>query len=204
MNPLSKVIKDATKEDHQALEKKVVERLKNIKSKGDYADLLKYFHNYFDHLEKAIAPFLTEEIRPNYKDRRTSEHLRNDLLALQDVPVSFRDITIPVISNSLEAIGALYVMEGSIMGGGIIVKMLAKKGITKGISFFSGYGEDTLMIWNAFQKAMNTSAYTQEQKLIIIHTAQETFRHFSQLFDAVPTFSEPVMLNSNEFINTQK
>jgi heme oxygenase len=179
---LSTTIKEATKEAHLQLEKKVVQKLKAIRSNHDYADLLRHFYAYFNHLEKAIAPFITADVLPDYPQRRNSSYIKTDIEALggsiNDLPTT----TVPEISNTIQALGALYVMEGSIMGGGIIVQMLAKGGITEGVSFFSGYGPATGQMWGAFINVLNASAVEDEQEAIAVKTANETFEHFAAVF----------------------
>ena len=69
---LSTAIKTATQEAHQKLEKKVVKKLKAVRSNADYAELLKYFYAYFNKLENKIAPFITADVLPDHKNRRTS------------------------------------------------------------------------------------------------------------------------------------
>lgn len=180
---LSTNIKEATKVAHQQLEKIVILRLKSIRSNADYADLLKHFYAYFSTLEQSFAPFMTTELLPDYKERRHSSFLKHDIEALgfsvDDLPVA----TAPAIANSLQALAALYVMEGSIMGGSIIVQMLAKGGITNGVSFFSGYGENTGMMWGKFVAVMNAAANTAEDEAIAIDTANETFQRFGHVFE---------------------
>lgn len=176
-------IKEATKDAHVALEKQVVQRLKSIRSNADYAALLKYFYAYFNHVEKAIAPYITESLLPDYKDRRNSGYIKNDILALGSAIEDLPATTVPAIDNHVKALGALYVMEGSIMGGSIIVKMLEKGGITDGVSFFSGYGEATGPMWGKFVAVMNREAITDTQQADMIRTANETFEHFSKVFE---------------------
>jgi heme oxygenase (biliverdin-IX-beta and delta-forming) len=179
-------IKEATKDAHMALEKQVVQRLKSIRSNADYAALLKYFYAYFSHVERAIAPFITETLLPDYKDRRNSSYIKNDILALGSPVDDLPATTVPVIDNHVKALGALYVMEGSIMGGSIIVKMLEKGGITEGVSFFSGYGEGTGPMWGKFVGVMNREAVSEAQQADMIQAANETFEHFSKVFETAP------------------
>ncbi|PWG81281.1 biliverdin-producing heme oxygenase [Pararcticibacter amylolyticus] len=182
---LSTSIKEATRTAHQDLEKRVVTRLKTINSNEDYADLLKYFYAYFSGVENAIRPFITEELLPDYKERRNSSFIKADIEALgadvNDLPPAI----IPQIGNTLQALGALYVMEGSIMGGSIIVKMLEKMGITQGVSFFSGYGEATGEKWALFTEVMNKTAQTPEDEEVSIKAANDTFSCFADTFDTV-------------------
>lgn len=180
---LSTNIKEATKTAHQQLEKKVVLQLKAIRSNADYAALLKNFYAYFNKVEKAIAPFITPELLPDYKDRRNSAYLKKDIEELGFLVEELPAATAPEISNTLQALGALYVMEGSIMGGSIIVQMLAKGGITQGVSFFSGYGAATGEMWGKFIAVLNRQATTGEDEAAAIWAANETFSRFGDVFE---------------------
>jgi len=180
---LSTNIKEATKTAHLNLEKKVIEKMKAIRSNADYADFLKYFYTYFSQVEQAIAPFITAALLPDYKDRRNSSYLKNDIEELGGSVAETPAITLPKIENQLQALGALYVMEGSIMGGSIIIKMLEKGGITKGISFFSGYGEATGQKWGMFVAIMNQQAITPEDEALAIGAANEAFTCFGDVFN---------------------
>ncbi|SEO83603.1 heme oxygenase [Mucilaginibacter gossypiicola] len=179
---LSTTIKEATKDAHLQLEKKVVQHLKAIRSKQDYADLLRRFYAYFNHLESAIAPFITVDVLPDYPQRRNSSYIKTDIVDLRGNIDNLPNTTVPVISNVQQALGALYVMEGSIMGGSIIVQMLAKGGITEGVSFFSGYGPSTGQMWATFIGVLNGYAANDEQEAIAVKTANETFEHFAAVF----------------------
>ncbi|BAV05955.1 heme oxygenase [Filimonas lacunae] len=182
---LSNSIKEATKEAHLFLEKKVVKQLKEIRTNKDYADFLKHFYAYFNHLEKAIAPFITVDVLPDYAQRRNSSYLKNDIEELGSDISELPATTVPQITSTLQALGALYVMEGSIMGGPIIVKMLEKANITTGVSFYSGYGENTGQMWGVFTGVMNAQAKTEEEESVAIEAAKETFLKFSDVFAEV-------------------
>jgi len=123
---------------HQQLEKLVVARLKNIRNNEDYADLLKIFYAYFSRLEKAISPYRSTEVLPDYTERRHAISLANDIVSLGAELTGLPELSVPTIDNTVKALGALYVMEGSVMGGIIIIQMLARNGVQKGISFFGG------------------------------------------------------------------
>lgn len=180
---LSTKIKAATEQAHQSLEGKVVRRLKSIRGNKDYADLLKYFYAYFKGLEAAVAPYITPEVLADYGERRHADHLKTDIINLgaddQDLPV----VQIPEISNPVEAMGALYVMEGSVMGGPYIVQMLSKGGVTEGVSFFAGYGAETGRMWAGFVDALNKIAPTGNEERQAIEKANETFSNFALMFD---------------------
>ncbi|WP_316825885.1 MULTISPECIES: biliverdin-producing heme oxygenase [Pedobacter] len=182
---LSTNIKEATKAEHQNLEKQIVLKLKAIRSNADYADLLKHFYAYFSHIEASIKPYITESILPDYAQRRNSSFIKADILELGGDITDLPYTTVPKIENAVEALGALYVLEGSIMGGSIIVKMLEKGGVTNGVSFFSGYGEATGMMWGNFVTVLNAQAKTEQNEEQAIEAANETFKHFAYVFEKV-------------------
>ena len=179
---LSDKIRDATKPAHLSLEKIVVQQLKSIKSNEDYAAFLTKFYTYFSQVEKAIAPYITAKLLPDHSERRNSSFLKNDIEVLGSNVANVKEVEIPAISNAVSALGALYVMEGSIMGGKIIIQMLEKLGITSGVSFFSGYGQETGQKWGVFTKVMNETASSEEDEQQAVNTANETFELFEKVF----------------------
>ncbi|WP_183560550.1 biliverdin-producing heme oxygenase [Mucilaginibacter sp. SP1R1] len=176
------VLRNQSATAHQQLEKIVVSRLKAIKSKEDYAELLKYFYAYFSRLEQVIAPYLNEDTLPDKVQRRNSGYLANDIISLGQDIATIPIPDVPEITNKYQALGAFYVMEGSIMGGPIIVQMLAKFGVNDGVSFFSGYGPDTGSMWNRFVAVLNTEVPLSEHYQVI-ETAIDTFHCFALSFD---------------------
>ncbi len=179
---LSQEIKDATRVAHQQLEKTVVYRIKAIRSEQDYAGFLTCFYAYFRAVEEAIAPFITPEVLADYAGRRNSSYLKKDIGALGDDVDLLPEAIAPGINSAAEAMGALYVLEGSVMGGPYVVQMLRKHGITKGFSFFSGYGEGTGSMWQAFTDALNAAAVTDGDKRQALEKAAETFGRFEEVF----------------------
>lgn len=179
---LSVRLKEETKKPHQELEKIVVIKLKRIRSEADYAIFLNSFYNYFNTVEKTVAQYISKEVLNDYTERRNSSYLKADIeeLGFQIKP-SF-DLPEPEITSLPAALGAMYVMEGSIMGGPVIVEMLKKHGIVKGFSFFSGYGADTGKMWSTFLAVLNTNTASEDAQQIAINAAKETFSKFQTYF----------------------
>jgi Heme oxygenase len=174
-------IKEATKVAHQQLEKAVVLQLKSIRNTADYARLLKNFYTFFAAIEKVATPFISEYLT-DIDARRNTDYLKKDL---EELGADFKAAplaAIPQITNVYQAFGAFYVLEGSIMGGPYIVQMLRKYGIQNGLNFFSGYGDQSAMMWQRFTDVLNGLTQNPEQKAIIIKTAGETFKSFGLLF----------------------
>ena len=180
---LSQHIKESTKSAHQALEGTVVRQMKAIRSEADYADFLNNFYIYFNAIEKAILPYISKDVLHDYADRRKSDYIKADIESLGGTVENRSDIKVPEINNPLEALSALYVLEGSIMGGPIIVQMLNKYGIHKGTSFFSGYGEDTGKMWGIFTAALNAQGENPDTHPKAADIANETFSRFGDVFN---------------------
>lgn len=179
---LNQNIKENTKASHAALEGTVVRQLKAVRSNLDYADVLKSFYTYFNAVEKAIAPFITAEVLPDYAERRNSSHIKVDIEELGGNVNNLPAVEVPQINNTLDALSALYVLEGSIMGGPYIVQMLNKYGITQGTSFFSGYGENTGNMWQGFVSVLNKHGEDPATHERAIAVANETFARFGDVF----------------------
>ncbi|MFB9076127.1 biliverdin-producing heme oxygenase [Flavobacterium procerum] len=179
---LSNIIKEATKTGHQETEKKVVLRIKNISSDADYIELLKCFYVYFNEVEKAIAPYINA-VLPDYSERRNSSYIKADIEVLGGSIDKLPAASTAEIKDPIQAMGALYVLEGSIMGGPYIVQMLQKKGIEKGFSFFSGYGNESGLKWASFTAALNILPKTESDVVKAVDAARETFSRFGDVFE---------------------
>ena len=179
---LSTQIKEFTKSNHQETEKKVVLRIKNISNNEDYIALLKCFYSYFNAVENAIAPYINS-VLPDYKERRNSSYIKADIEELGGTIDKLPPATATEVKDAIQAMGALYVLEGSIMGGPYIVQMLQKKGIEKGFSFFSGYGAESGKKWGVFTAALNILPQTETDVAKAVDAARETFKNFGEVFE---------------------
>ncbi|MBS7565454.1 biliverdin-producing heme oxygenase [Mucilaginibacter sp. Bleaf8] len=179
---LAEKLKTDTLVNHQQLEKMLVSRMKGIRSKLEYVELLQLFYGYFGGLEEKINPYIGINELPDYAQRRKSAALAADISALGGTPAAKATGTdLPEITNAAQAFAALYVIEGSTLGGKIISQMMARQldisdGL--GLSFFNGYGEDTDRMWTTFKQALNNQAGTKTVQDDVINTANQTFTKF--------------------------
>ncbi|MGF7082043.1 biliverdin-producing heme oxygenase [Mucilaginibacter sp. UYCu711] len=175
-------IKEATLANHQQTEKILVGKMKSMRSVQDYVNILSSFYGYFGGLEQQITRYINQSNLADYEDRRKSEALADDIKALGGtVPQTATNNELPEIDNYLQAFGALYVIEGSTLGGQIISKMVQQhlplpEG--KGLSFFNGYGDDMYQRWGVFKELLNKVANTPADQQIIIAAANDTFAKF--------------------------
>jgi len=118
----------------------------------DYAHYLKLMYDVHNDVEKNIYPLLSPFI-DDLKEREKKHLIEEDLNFLHynkpvGTPVfNIENQTIPF------ALGILYVVEGSSLGGRFILKNLETiPGIDngKGVSYFTGYGNKTGSQWKNF------------------------------------------------------
>ena len=72
---------------------------------------------------------------------------------------------LPGIENEVQAQGALYVLEGSTLGGRGITKMLLRQCpwlTLQKLTFFNGYGAGTGPMWLSFHTAFKTAKRDRE------------------------------------------
>jgi len=177
---LSLILKNKTEVSHQQLEKVLINKLKAISSPTDYTEILQSFYSYINPLESSINKYVDESIVEDYHKRRKSEALKSDLSYFNSTPEAQNAVEIPEIKDTYEAIGALYVLEGSTLGGQIISKMISQKlQLTnfEGLSFFRSYGEETPLMWNAFKKVLDERIAADEHEAVV-QTAEQTFIKF--------------------------
>jgi heme oxygenase len=179
--PLTALLKAKTAQTHAALEEELLPHLHGIRSVKDYSKILKVFYGFFKPLEMAIEPFLgTHQLR-DWHLRRKANFIQQDLAYLEEARGPFPFATdLPSINNTASAFGALYVLEGSTLGGRHITRMIQQSlpEAAGGIQFFSGYGEATSTMWKTFQGALNSFAADNVTQEIVIAAADETFIKF--------------------------
>lgn len=183
---IADLIKDSTHTHHQALEASMIRRIKAIQRPEDYVALLKIFYSYFGGLEKKIKAAIAD-VLPDLESRRKTGDLANDIQHFNGEIPGFADgDDLPLIENYHQAIAALYVIEGSTLGGIYISKMIAKQlqlETTDGLTFFNGYGEDTNKMWDDFKVILNKQASNDAEEQDMIRTADDTFLKFKLWMD---------------------
>ena len=153
--------------------------LKRIRSLEDHVDFLNWLYAYYGPLEDRIRTQLAAENFPDIKRRSRADALLQDMEAA-GIPLPAPEICrdLPVIDTYGKALGALYVMEGSTLGGRIIAEILARQlGSAKCLSYFSSYGNETAGMWQSFKDLLDGPA-TLAFKEDILSSAVSTFLTF--------------------------
>lgn len=144
-----------------------------------YRDLLVRFHGFHRAFERAA-----EAMAPNrdlVRSRRRTPLLARDLsaLGLSDGAIGAlpqcRDL-MPLPAPAA-VWGAMYVMEGSTLGGAVIARDVERRlGLCArtGCAYFRSYGRRTAAMWTSFGAAL-LAASAPETDDLVVETAQRTF-----------------------------
>ncbi len=152
---------------------------KTISSKESYLKLLKGFYGFYLPVEKDLLKFGGEfeamgiQIRQRLKSDLLTQDMRslglNETSAIKVCP------SIPRISSLASAMGVLYVLEGSTMGGQIISKKLREALILEtDKSFHNPYGKETMPMWMGFKGALDKVKANEEDD--VVEAAKATFK----------------------------
>ncbi|MEM6645468.1 MAG: biliverdin-producing heme oxygenase [Bacteroidota bacterium] len=154
-----------------------------LKSRDAYACILQRFHAFHTQVEPLLAAWDWSTLGLEFEARRKLPSLNADLASLSMDPLtSHHPMPSFKLSSHAEAVGALYVVEGSTLGGRVIAKQVRKAlGFTEanGARYFSGYGTETGAYWKQFSHAVNTFGdQSPSDWLPIINGAVMTFAAF--------------------------
>jgi len=174
-------LREATRARHTELDHAVYPIIQSIQSPADYARVLRMFYGYFQPVYEKMEPLISSVILPDYRIRRKPVAILDDLAVIGEqvgTVIALCPDT-PVITTTAEAFGALYVLEGSTMGGKIIAKKIKENtGLSDDhLSFFGAYRELNPAKWAIFIEALN-HPHLQEESSSLIDTATDTFNQF--------------------------
>lgn len=181
------LLKEQTFAAHQKTEGIVIRKVKEIESESDYVELLRCFYSFFNSVEQQMKNFITEDVLSDITERRNSSYILADITELGGDITNLPEAVVPEMNNTLEALSAMYVLEGSIMGGPYIVKMLEKRGMNRAFSFFQGYGENSGRMFGIFAEVLNSYGKDSSQHERAIEVANETFENFGTIFQVMTT-----------------
>lgn len=178
MNNFADILKKETLAIHQQVEKTVIQRIKNVNNLDAYKMLLLDFYRFYKSIEDASLPYLEEGNYPHKPNYQRSLKIKDDLMSLGSEAPAISPKNHPDISSLKEALSAIYVLEGSALGGPYIAKMLEKRGIDQSLSFFMGDGEKGMENWQDFRRHLNELPIQENEKQELIQLVKEVFLSF--------------------------
>lgn len=154
-------------------------------SKEEYIELLKKMAGFISNIEQIIKTYKEEFEKHNLNDieKRVekTQWLKDDLKEL-GIEFSSKKIEFNTLSSFSSVVGALYVLEGSTMGGMQIVKMM-KKNTQEDLptNYYQSYKQETMPMWMAFAKWLDE---IDVDKYEVTLGAMETFIKLKKHIDS--------------------
>lgn len=137
-----------TRAAHEALEADL-DIFRHLASEAGRRRLTRLFHGLHAGAEAVLAPWLAAVPGLDFEARRRRPVLDRDLAHLGEATPA--PCPMPEPASRAEALGLLYVLEGSTLGGQVIRKRLLKDGQDlNGVSFLDPYGAETGARWKGF------------------------------------------------------
>ena len=148
-------------------------------SLAGYGATLARLHAFHAAWEPYLAAVLAD---PGFFDpRRRLSHLADDLRHLRQVPALLPRPELPVLATEAAALGSLYVLDGSRLGGRLIARHVAETlGLRPGEGL-SYYGCHEAGSWRAFCDRLNTSVRPGADSDAALLAALATFRCFTDV-----------------------
>jgi heme oxygenase len=178
---LHEELRKRTSDAHQALETKLLTIIRDIKSTSDYVSFLKLMYGYYAAIEEKLDTYIPQM---GIEHRRTPGRLLDDLRQYEHTSEVLFCRDLPVIDSFAAALGGMYVVEGSTLGGPIIARLIASQlGLNDNstLTFFAGQPESS-QSWNAFKKNFSRP-FEEVEKVSLIRAANHTFVTFSNWID---------------------
>jgi len=178
--PLSEYLKENTKHLHDATEtrfesQKIFDKTYKL---DDYKKILwlnYIFHlNFEDRAYNAISGEKAEALQLD--SRRKIDLLEKDL---ENLGMQKAEKTAGIsVENEAEAFGIMYVMEGSTLGGNVIMKQLSRNPEFQNteFSYFGCYADKTGDYWKNFKETLD-SGFTEEQYDEVLKGTQKAYEY---------------------------
>lgn len=173
----SQRLKAATSSTHDSLDKRIMSE-DIFASRERFAKFVRVQYRFHRDIQTLYATPLLRALLPDLEQRQRLAQIAADLGDLgQGIPAE----TAAVIPNDIElpqALGWLYVAEGSNLGGTILFKLAAKLGLGAafGASHLAAHPDGAARHWREFTAALDAIAMTEAQEAAAIEGANVAFR----------------------------
>jgi heme oxygenase (biliverdin-IX-beta and delta-forming) len=181
---ISTILKEETKRLHAETEKSL--NAKRIFSadfrENEYVEILRILYRSHQVLENQLDSISAPSLAAFYRSHYSPLHLliKKDL-AHHDSSIESDTILQTIDTNDLNALGILYVLKGSSLGGKHIYKQLRdNRGGEFSLQFYKASSSQTLEEWKAFCESMEDLDLSPEETDQVIDGAKLAFTTFIQ------------------------
>jgi heme oxygenase len=182
--PILQALRLETRPAHDQLEQNAFNQQLNAGTitEAATAHFLVKMHGFLAPYEARLR---AQNLGPEWEiDARQRAHL-----LLEDLQKPAAELEIcpymPPLTTWPQLLGAMYVIEGSTLGGQVIARQLAKANIPLRL-YFSGYGERTGTLWKVFCHLLAQEA-TPENQAEIVQSASLTFQKLDAWLNQPPS-----------------
>ncbi len=175
----SERLKLSTRDVHAQVEKELVKHIKNIESKENYLSLLELFYGFYAPLNDLCTNNSMPQIEEDFSHSNHIDLLKHDITVMGKRKFENFNSNFPEIKNFYQALGALYVMKGSMLGGQVISSMIRKRVAGIEDTFFTSGGQDVQSTWSDFKTTIDNITHPQHQE-DVIESAKSTFDCFGK------------------------
>jgi heme oxygenase len=143
-------------------------------------DVLDRLHGFWSAAEAGLDAWAhrhpADAAAVDWPRRRRAALFAGDLDALGSVPGAARP-DLPALPGTDEALGRMYVLEGSTLGGTLIDRHLAALPQLAGVRLraFSPYGDRTGAMWQAFRRVTRDRVAADGRADAVVASARTTF-----------------------------
>lgn len=146
--------------------------------------------------EKVIPPRLTG-IFSGGEQRKASQLIAEDVECIRHVPPQtfvLKDYTLPIEQMTIPfALGFMYVMEGSKLGGKVIFKHIQRSlgfSENRGAKYLADYGVNSIALWKEFLSKFSGYVAENDCEAEAIEGARYAFKSIHDFFDSNRTVYE--------------
>lgn len=162
---MSAQVIDLVRAETAALHERLESRLDipaQLEDPGRRARLVGRFWGFYHPVENALEAWLQAVPGLDFDCRRKVPILERDLRVLGLHAEELARFEPPAFAGQAEALGFQYVLEGATLGGRVIRRQAAGRGLAlAGLSFFDVYGSETGARWRAFLDVLETRCADQ-------------------------------------------
>lgn len=189
---ISELLKSETAHHHEAIEN--ARRFTRLGaedfSREEYLDILERFYGFYKPLEAAFRNHGAVLEALHYEKRFKLPLLEKDLIFFGYTPERISQLPVtsdlPPVSTQAQALGCIYVMEGSTHGAQFIARRLRgqlhlEEG--QGVIFYEGYGKETMNQWKDFKGYLDSSVTTEAEQREVVDAAAKTFEALQRWMD---------------------
>jgi len=179
-------LKEQTKLIHNQVEKDNLAKhiLNHTITLNQYKQLLINNYNAYKSVEQVLVKsknLACNSLKP-YLNFNKSDSLHKDLLQFENENIEIK-LSNFRIENQAHLIGALYVIQGSMLGSLLIAKNIPKCESIKKITFHNFFDQykhkNRVNLWKEFCEIVNKKTFTEVQKKSAGYKAQQVFKIFS-------------------------